>query len=530
MNEYKSLAWLTVTALIALAGLSLVGLPGMQVAYGKPPKPTPTPTTPPEPTATPVPPGVYYVSVNGSDSNDGSEASPWRHVQYAVDHVGPGSTVYVMDGVYNETVTFHTSGSASGGYITLQNYAGQTPVIDGAGLSISGETGLIVIENKSYVKVIGFEIRNLKAGGNKSVFPAGMWVRGYGDHLELRNNVVHDIENSCRSCGAHGIAVYGRNPSASIHDIVLDGNEVRNCLLGWSESMVLNGNVENFTVSNNVVHDNDNIGIDMIGYEGECPDPAVDRARDGVVVGNLVYNIDAYGNPAYGTDRCADGIYVDGGTRIVIERNVVHDSNIGIELASEHAGRDTSHITVRNNFVYNSHMTGIAFGGYDRRRGSTEYCNIVNNTLYNNDTDRTGCGEILVQYDTRYNVVENNAIYANSQNLFVANYFTENTGNVVDYNLYYSPGGANGSTWIWMKKTYSSFSTWQSATGNDAQGLFADPQFVNPSAGDLHIGSGSPAINAGENLASDVMGTEDIDGDPRIYGGRVDVGADERVQ
>ena len=59
MNGYKSLAWLAVTALLALVGLSLVGLPGMQVAYGKPPKPTPTPT--PGPTVTPVPPGVYYV-------------------------------------------------------------------------------------------------------------------------------------------------------------------------------------------------------------------------------------------------------------------------------------------------------------------------------------------------------------------------------------------------------------------------------------------------------------------------------------
>jgi len=39
--------------------------------------------------------------------------------------------------------------------------------------------------------------------------------------------------------------------------------------------MVLNGNVEKFVVSNNVVHDNDNIGIDFIGYEGENPDPAL---------------------------------------------------------------------------------------------------------------------------------------------------------------------------------------------------------------------------------------------------------------
>ena len=66
--------------------------------------------------------------------------------------------------------------------------------------------------------------------------------------------------------------------------------------------MVLNGNVEFFTVSNNIVHDNDNIGIDFIGFEGENPDPALDRARDGTVVGNLVY-IGSTDGRLYALDR-----------------------------------------------------------------------------------------------------------------------------------------------------------------------------------------------------------------------------------
>ena len=32
--------------------------------------------------------------------------------------------------------------------------------------------------------------------------------------------------------------------------------------------MTLNGNVTDFKITNNLVHDNDNIGIDFIGYEG----------------------------------------------------------------------------------------------------------------------------------------------------------------------------------------------------------------------------------------------------------------------
>jgi hypothetical protein len=73
----------------------------------------------------------------------------------------------------------------------------------------------------------------------------------------------------------------------------------------------------------------------------------VDQARDGVVSGNLVYNITSRGNPAYGNEESSDGIYVDGGTRILIEQNVMHDDDFGIELASEHKDRATSYITAR---------------------------------------------------------------------------------------------------------------------------------------------------------------------------------------
>jgi Right handed beta helix region len=510
-----------VTVLIVLVAVSLTEVQAAPLAA----KATRTRTPTPAPTTPPLPPGNYYVSVNGSDANSGAEAYPWRHIQYAVDKVGPGSTVYVMDGVYNETVTFHSSGG-SGAYITLQNYPGHKPVIDGTGIAISGETGLIVIENKAYIKVIGFEIRNLKAGGVSAAFPAGIWIRGNGAFLEIRNNIVHDIENSCNRCGAHGIAVYGRDPNASIHDILIDGNQVYNGKFGWSESMVLNGNVEKFIVSNNIVHDNDNIGIDFIGYEGENPNPAVDRARDGTVFGNLVYNINSYGNPAYGTERSADGIYVDGGTNIIIERNIVHHANLGIELASEWAGKTTSYITVRNNFVYSNTQAGIAFGGYDRRRGSTQYCNIINNTLYNNFTQGDWGAELYIQFDTRYNIVKNNVIYANASRRFIESWSPTMTANVVDFNLYFALGSGTNGTWIWKNITYTTFAAYQAASSNDAHGLAGvDPLLVSTSTPDLHLQSTSPAIDRGQNLTE--SGPLDIDGQTRIQGAAIELGADE---
>ncbi len=91
--------------------------------------------------------------------------------------------------------------------------------------------------------------------------------------------------------------------------------------------------------------------------------PSIKHATD-VVSGNLVYNITSKGNPAYRNDESSDGIYVDGGTRILIEQNVMHDVDFGIELASEHKDRATSYITARNNLIYHSHTAGVSIGGY----------------------------------------------------------------------------------------------------------------------------------------------------------------------
>src|SRR5512139_749027 len=50
--------------------------------------------------------GTYFVSINGKDTNPGTLAAPWRHIQYAMDRVGPGGTINVLTGVYKEFVTF----------------------------------------------------------------------------------------------------------------------------------------------------------------------------------------------------------------------------------------------------------------------------------------------------------------------------------------------------------------------------------------------------------------------------------------
>jgi hypothetical protein len=420
-------------------------------------------------------------------------------IQAGLNAAKPGDTVDVQAGTYNERVTFPNSGTA-GNYITLQGEPGA--IIDGTGLfdTLTGTCGLVYIENRSYVKVIGFTIRNAVKSSSK-IFQAGIWVRGAGSFIEIRNNTVSNIVNSTRTSGCHGIAVYGTNGTTSLSNVTVDGNEVTGCRTGWSESMVLNGNVENFVVSHNTVHDNDNIGIDFIGFEGECPTPALDQARNGVCTDNVVYNITAYGNPAYGTDKSADGLYVDGGKNITIERNKVDNCDIGIELASEHRGKSTSGITVRNNFVSRSYQGNLEMGGYAANKGNAVNCVLVNNTTY-----QGAGGEIVVQNNCSGITIKNNILVRTDASVgYIVQWGKNNTGMTINNNLYF--GGSTTSPGAWP----------------DTAALFADPQLLNGYL-DMHIKSTSPAIDRGVSVDA---GTLDIDGQPRIQGVAIDLGADE---
>ncbi len=541
---------------------------------------------------------TYYVSTTGNDSNPGTMREPWLTIQHAANTVTAGATVYVFGGVYSESVNFPSSGTPSAP-ITFLSYPGQTAVIDGTNVSCCSSNppssgneiqGLINIVNQSYIVLSGFEIRNYST--DKAAYtPTGIWITGSGSGVQILNNLVHNITTTKEAKGnAFGISVYGTSETP-ITQLVISGNEVYDLKTGQSESVNVDGNVTYFQITNNLVHDNDNIGIDAIGYENVGP-VGYDQAMYGEISGNTVYNISGITNKGEGSSYDADGLYCDGCAYVTFENNWIYNADLGIEVTSENQiclanGTEWSgpngtgtpgtgsypcygeYATVRNNIFSNSANFGIGIGGASAatRRGGEETLGgstydavFVNNTLYNNvkvtldNRASAPGGEFQISHQigsAQDNYFENNLVYAGSYNHWIFSYVKSSESYPAppatnNWNLYDSSAGyvsKESIDWDGVR-SYKTFADFQTITGEDSDSLGA----VNPDFEDLastpvnfDLNADSPAVNAGGTSLScgmgwcdpngsspdSIYGATDFLGNPRMNGSTINIGAYE---
>jgi hypothetical protein len=216
-----------------------------------------------------------------------------------------------------------------------------------------------------------------------------------------------------------------------------------------------------------------------------------------------------------------------------VERNLIHDSDLS-EMASEHSGHVSSYVIFRNNIIYHALYVGLSIGGYSKNVGGTDHCVIVNNTLWDDGTyGSSGLGEFQIQNNATNNTVENNIFdgYTLTSKYLLYDYSTQLNPAVLDYNDYYNNAGATSSLFDWLGKSITGFANYQTRSGQDSHGKFADPQFVNLTSTppNLDVLSTSPAINAGTNLGSSIVGVVDYAGNPRVNAnGQINAGAYEQ--
>ena len=447
------------------------------------------------PKSAPEPPVLadytYYVDINGSDENPGTEAQPWKTIQKAADTAAAGDTVYVKNGTYNEQVWVKNSGSARK-WIKFLAYPGDEVTIDGTGISMvinpNGDrwNGLFNIHGKSYINVSGFKFVNSEFAG---FFVTKDYITEVpSSNIIFKNNYLE------RTWGA-AIIMLGEASMPATNFIVDRNTLVQSHFSDDSKAMegiTIGHNVENFEIKNNFIKDSFHGVIDV---------------KNGVSNGKIYRN-----TCTTSTYSC---VYVDGWTggasNIDVFENVVHDMksqnaddvSSGFSVASEEGGY-VENIKFYNNLVYNNPGVAMIIPWYSK--GQIDNITIISNTFYNNGVGHEYRGGIILDYDRATGVVVRNNIVSLNNEFQI---WSENSGAIIDHNL------------IDGYKGYYSFET------RGTNYIEGNPQFVNPTNSDFHLKNTSPSIDKGSPSDAPDM---DFDGNSRPSGGGYDIGAFEHKQ
>ena len=339
----------------------------------------------------------YFVSLDGSDVNEGTKSNPFRTIQHAINTSIPGDTINVRKGIYYELLSIYNIGQAQQKTLTIQTYNNEVVIIDGSRSSpeLSNLVGFS-IEDSSNITIQGFEIRNIITSDD-NLYPAGIKVRGQSKNIVVQDNNIHHIENNHPEGNAHGIIFYG-NSLTPIQNIRIINNTLHHLKLGRSESLTISGNVTNFTINKNYLYNNNNIGIDIAGHYEACSEQdCIDIARNGTITNNLVINHSSAKNPAYDGSNSAAGIYVDGGQNIRINHNFVANNNYGLSISSENVGKEAKNVIVQNNTIVQNEKAGMVIGGSSSSNGGTSNIKISSNRFIHNNTSGDGYQEITIQ-------------------------------------------------------------------------------------------------------------------------------------
>lgn len=297
----------------------------------------------------------------------------------------------------------------------------------------------------------------------------------------------------------------------------------------------------NPTITNNIITNNRGYGIEI-------------NFGSAYISGNTISHTSTAGDPSqdFGCDYDdGDAIFIGGTSNSItaapvidhntIEYNVGHCLGGGIGLNA--APLST---TISNNIIANNQSLGYGGGVYTQNGSVSLYQNLI----YDNVSGLAGGGVYLsggpqVNGDTGPLIifVANNTIYGNTISL---NPLVQDAW--VDGSQVALPGAVSQigffNNLIVAKDSYSAIACWPtyqylsgappvvvnsdvtnasgpgyggwctSPAGNTGN-ISADPKFKDPSTGDFHLQTGSPAIDAGFNAASGLLAT-DLDGNPRI--------------
>lgn len=219
----------------------------------------------------------------------------------------------------------------------------------------------------------------------------GIIVSGKSSNIIIKKNEIYDMawtRNVAKqkiptgSDNLNPLIILGTTDT-SIRNVIIDSNTVYNNTPGYSEAIVVNGNVDSFAINNNLVFDNANIGINAAGnYQWIVDDPnftvttPYNYSKNGFIRSNTVYrNISPVAVSA--------GIYLDGSRNVIVDDNESYKNGTGISIENEQPNSVGGYHLINSN-VFRDNLSAGVYYGSTNSSSWVENCTFQNNTIQNN--------------------------------------------------------------------------------------------------------------------------------------------------
>ncbi len=417
---------------------------------------------------------TIHVRTDGDDSaGGGSWAEAVRTVNRALGLAAASDEVWVAAGSYTNAVVMKAGVGLYGGFRGIETARPERDRVANETILDGGGTNIVVL---------------VEGGGAETVVDGFTIQHGSGCGVRLFNSGAVIAQNRIRwnmssSALAYGAGISAKNLGSSASAVIRDNMILENYAYDGGGVACIDASpqiVGNTIAWNTAIQNGGGIS---------CWRDASPRIENNVIYGNTAnWVLDDNAVPVGGGGVFATADDLDGRphptarSSPVIRNNVVAANGAaqggGIALIDANGGVPT----VLNNTV-------VANSGSGMMWGSSALVPMAP-VLVNNLVAFNPWGLEQMPGTPTNAVIEHNCVFGNRVHAFGA-----------DYRGLPDQTGRNGN-------------------------LSQDPQLASARFGNLHLQPASPCRDAGKDLGS-AMGTIDIDGEPRVQGAAVDIGADE---
>ena len=334
-------------------------------------------------TATIASAAIYFVATNGSDSNPGTLAQPFRTIGKGTSSLKSGDTLYLRGGTYDAIIGgYDVPGGSPGQHTVIAGYDGEKPIIRCTNCGI-----LVVTLFNSYITLEDFTIDLINGESDSTCaylsantlfqrmtcLNAGRdGVRVVGENTTIRDSHIKDcgrIQTQPQDTKGAGIHANSDGES-NTSNLLIEGNLIEGCRAGGI-GVHQEGKTRNVTVRNNIIRN--------FGTKSTWPQQAGMSSQygTGITFGHGSYYY-AYNNVIYNAGKASGGyrnqcfltwgggLGRPHGSFYYIYNNTCHDGDVGIEMWDQ-----SNNVTAKNNIF--SSMGQAATLGNGANNTNTNY-------------------------------------------------------------------------------------------------------------------------------------------------------------